>query len=323
MEILTLLVLPIIVSFVLSFFIGKFMIPALHKLKYGQNIRAEGPQSHLKKEGTPTIGGLIFITATTIVTLIYSVFYAKTLNNEGVMVLLIFLLFGFVGFLDDYLKIRKHNNLGLRAYQKMGLLILITLLIYFLTRNVEGSRLIYIPFLNIKLNLSYLYLPFLFIYFTGVTNAVNLTDGLDGLATTVTIIVLLFLFLVSFMLGRVDMAVFAFILVGALMAFLIFNINPAKVFMGDTGSLALGGAVAAIAFFLQIEVVLILAGIIYVIEALSVIIQVGVYKLTKKRVFKMAPIHHHFEHKGWSENKIVYVFGGITLVACILSFLIL
>lgn len=323
MEMLLLLVVPIICAFILSFILGKIMIPFLHKMKYGQSIRAEGPQSHLKKQGTPTIGGLIFITATTIVTVAYSLIYPKTLSNDAIVALLIFLAFGFVGFLDDYLKIRKRNNLGLRAYQKMGLLLLITLAIYFLTNNSPESRLLYIPILNIKLNLSFFYLPFLFVYFTGVTNAVNLTDGLDGLATTVTIIVLLFLFVASFMFGRADLAVFAFILVGALMAFLLFNLNPAKVFMGDTGSLALGGAIAAIAFLLQIELLLVLAGIIYVIETLSVIIQVVVYKLTKKRVFKMAPIHHHFEHMGWSENKIVYVFGAITLIACILSFLML
>lgn len=323
MEMLLLLTLPIICAFILSFVLGKLMIPFLHKMKYGQSIRAEGPQSHLKKQGTPTIGGLIFIVATVIITVAYSFIYVKTLNNDAIMALLIFLSFGFIGFLDDYLKIRKKNNLGLRAYQKMGLLLLITLVIYFLTKDLPESRMLYIPILNIKLNLSLFYLPFLFVYFTGVTNAVNLTDGLDGLATTVTIIVLLFLFVVGFMFGRRDLALFSFILVGSLVAFLLFNLNPAKIFMGDTGSLALGGAIAAIAFLLQIELLLVLAGVIYVIETLSVIIQVVVYKLTKKRVFKMAPIHHHFEHMGWSENKIVCVFGAVTLIACILSFLML
>lgn len=323
MEMLLLLTLPIICAFILSFVLGKLMIPFLHKMKYGQSIRAEGPQSHLKKQGTPTIGGLIFIVATVIITVAYSFIYVKTLNNDAIMALLIFLSFGFIGFLDDYLKIRKKNNLGLRAYQKMGLLLLITLVIYFLTKDLPESRMLYIPILNIKLNLSLFYLPFLFVYFTGVTNAVNLTDGLDGLATTVTIIVLLFLFVVGFMFGRRDLALFSFILVGTLVAFLLFNLNPAKIFMGDTGSLALGGAIAAIAFLLQIELLLVLAGVIYVIETLSVIIQVVVYKLTKKRVFKMAPIHHHFEHMGWSENKIVCVFGAVTLIACILSFLML
>lgn len=276
----------------------------------------------MKKQGTPTIGGLIFIIATTIVTILYSAFYVKSFNNSAIVLLLIFLAFGFVGFLDDYLKIKRKKNLGLKAYQKMLLLMMITLFIYFFTNDTTGA-ILRVPILNINIELSYLYLPFLFVYFTGVTNAVNLTDGLDGLATTVTIIVLIFLFLVSFISGNVDVGIFAFILVGALMAFLFFNINPAKVFMGDTGSLALGGAIAGIAFVLGIELVLIVAGIIYVIETLSVIIQVVVFKLTKKRVFKMAPIHHHFEHLGWSENKIVYVFGAITLFACIISFLML
>lgn len=314
--------LPLISSFILAYLLGKILIPILHRMKYGQSIREEGPKAHMKKQGTPTIGGLIFIISTFIVTILYSVFYVKTLKNDTVIILLIFLAFGFVGFLDDYLKIRRKKNLGLRAYQKMILLMLITFVIYVFSKDTLGTNL-YIPILNVNINLYYLYLPFLFIYFTGVTNAVNLTDGLDGLATTVTIIVLIFLFLISFVFGKVDIGIFAFILIGSLMAFLIFNVNPARVFMGDTGSLALGGAVASISFLLGIEVVLILAGIIYVIEALSVIIQVVVYKFTRKRVFKMAPIHHHFEHLGWSENKIVYIFGAITLIACIISFLLL
>lgn len=314
--------LPLISSFILAYLLGKILIPILHRMKYGQSIREEGPKAHMKKQGTPTIGGLIFIISTFIVTILYSVFYVKTLKNDAVIILLIFLAFGFVGFLDDYLKIRRKKNLGLRAYQKMILLMLITFVIYVFSKDTLGTNL-YIPILNVNINLYYLYLPFLFIYFTGVTNAVNLTDGLDGLATTVTIIVLIFLFLISFVFGKIDIGIFAFILIGSLMAFLIFNVNPARVFMGDTGSLALGGAVAAISFLLGIELVLVLAGIIYVIEALSVIIQVVVYKFTGKRVFKMAPIHHHFEHLGWSENKIVYVFGAITLIACIISFLLL
>ena len=322
MKVILEIFIPLIISFILAYLLGKILIPILHRMKYGQSIREEGPKAHMKKQGTPTIGGLIFIIATTIVTILYSAFYVKSFNNSAIVLLLIFLAFGFVGFLDDYLKIKRKKNLGLKAYQKMVLLMMITLFIYFFTNDTTGA-ILRVPILNINIELSYLYLPFLFVYFTGVTNAVNLTDGLDGLATTVTIIVLIFLFLVSFISGNVDAGIFAFILVGALMAFLFFNINSAKVFMGDTGSLALGGAIAGIAFVLGIELVLIVAGIIYVIETLSVIIQVVVFKLTKKRVFKMAPIHHHFEHLGWSENKIVYVFGAITLFACIISFLML
>ena len=313
---------PLICSFVLAFVLGKILIPVLHRMKYGQSIREEGPKSHMKKQGTPTIGGLIFILSTLIITVLYSLFYAKTFNNDAIVVLFMFLAFGFVGFLDDYLKIKRKKNLGLRAYQKMSMLIIITLLIYVFSLNRLDS-ILYIPIFDININLHFLYLPFLFLYFTGVTNAVNLTDGLDGLATTVTIIVLVFLFLISFIMGRIDLGFFAFILIGSLIAFLIFNINPARIFMGDTGSLALGGAVAGIAFLLNIELIMILAGIIYVVEALSVIIQVVFYKITGKRVFKMAPIHHHFEHLGWSENKIVYTFGIITLIACVISFLIL
>lgn len=322
MNIVVEIFLPLIIAFIMAYFLGKFLIPLLTEMKYGQNIREEGPKAHKVKQGTPTIGGLIFIISTTVVSIFYSLIVYKSLKSEMMLVLLIFLSFGYVGFLDDYLKIKRKNNLGLRAYQKMALLIVISFVIYLLTRNTYLTN-IYIPFLKIKVDLGILYLPFVFLYFTGVTNAVNLTDGLDGLATTVSIIVLIFLFLVSFVFGRVQLGIFSFILVGSLMAFLMFNLNPAKVFMGDTGSLALGGAIACVAFLLGIEIVLIIAGIIYVIEALSVIIQVVVYKLTKKRVFKMAPIHHHFEHLGWSENKVVYIFGLITIIGCIISFLLL
>lgn len=322
MKIILEIFIPLISSFILAYFLGKILIPILHKMKYGQNIREEGPKNHVKKQGTPTIGGLIFIISTSIVTILYSVFYAQTFKNDAVSVLLIFLAFGAVGFLDDYLKVKRKNNLGLRAYQKMILLIIISFIIYILTKDSSTTNL-YIPILKLNINLSYLYLPFVFIYFTGVTNAVNLTDGLDGLATTVTIIVLIFLFFVSFLFGKIYLGVFAFILAGALMAFLIFNINPAKVFMGDTGSLALGGAIAGISFFLGIELILIFAGVVYVLEALSVILQVVFYKLTGKRIFKMAPIHHHFEQLGYSENKIVYIFGFVTLLGCIISLLLL
>lgn len=321
MKIIVEMFLPLVSSFILTYLFGKFMIPVLHKMKYGQSIREEGPKAHMKKQGTPTVGGIIFIFPTMLITILYSIFYLKNLNNSSIVAMVIFLAFGFIGFLDDYLKIKRKKNLGLRAYQKMLLLLIVTYLIYIFSKDTGTT--LYMPILELDIELSYLYLPFLFVYFTGVTNAVNLTDGLDGLATTVTIIVLIFLFLASFIFGNIHLGIFIFILIGALMAFLIFNINPAKVFMGDTGSLALGGAVSASAFILGIEITLILAGAIYVIEALSVIIQVLVYKLTKKRVFKMAPIHHHFEHMGWSENKVVYVFGIITLVVCVISFLLL
>ncbi len=313
--------LPLVCSFILTYLFGKIMIPVLHKMKYGQSIREEGPKTHMKKQGTPTIGGVIFIVPTFLITICYSIFYVKTLKNNAIFAMISFLAFGFIGFLDDYLKIKRRKNLGLRAYQKMILLLVVTYIIYLLSNDY--STVLYIPVLNLNIELLHFYLPFLFLYFTGVTNAVNLTDGLDGLATTVTIIVLTFLFLASFVFGDIDLGIFIFILIGALMAFLIFNINPARVFMGDTGSLALGGAVSVSAFILGIEVILILVGIVYVVETLSVIIQVISYKLTKKRVFKMAPIHHHFEHIGWSENKVVYVFGIVTLIACVLSFLLL
>ncbi|EJT6170144.1 phospho-N-acetylmuramoyl-pentapeptide-transferase [Clostridium perfringens] len=309
------IVMAIVISFIVASILGPIIIPLLHKLKFGQNIRQEGPKSHLKKAGTPTIGGLIFIFAT-IITMFIMV---GNPTDEAMIALYSFVGFGFVGFLDDLLKIIKKKNEGLTSGQKMILLLIVSGFLTWYAYKYIGTS-INIPFLNGQINLGLLYIPAAMFYFAGVTNAVNLTDGLDGLATSVTVLVTTFLGIISYNLGHISLAIFCVALAGALLAFLRFNAFPARVFMGDTGSLALGGAVAMVALILKMPLILVLIGIIYVIETLSVILQVASFKLTGKRIFKMAPIHHHFEQLGWSETKIVSVFSIITVVFCFIAF---
>lgn len=309
------IVMAIVISFIVASILGPIIIPLLHKLKFGQNIRQEGPKSHLKKAGTPTIGGLIFIFAT-IITMFIMV---GNPTDEAMIALYSFVGFGFVGFLDDLLKIIKKKNEGLTSGQKMILLLIVSGFLTWYAYKYIGTS-INIPFLNGQINFGLFYISFVMFYFAGVTNAVNLTDGLDGLATSVTVLVTTFLGIISYNLGHISLAIFCVALAGALLAFLRFNAFPARVFMGDTGSLALGGAVAMVALILKMPLILVLIGIIYVIETLSVILQVASFKLTGKRIFKMAPIHHHFEQLGWSETKIVSVFSIITVVFCFIAF---
>ncbi|WP_286907680.1 phospho-N-acetylmuramoyl-pentapeptide-transferase [Clostridium sp. UBA1652] len=310
------MLISLILSFLVATIIGSPIIKGLYNLKFGQNIRQDGPQSHLKKAGTPTIGGLIFITSTTIVTFIM----IRDIKDEAFVALFAFIAFGFIGFLDDIIKIVKRNNLGLRAYQKMILLLIVSGVLSYYSYVELGTK-INIPFINTQWDLGVLYIPFVIFYFAATTNAVNLTDGLDGLATSITILVMTFLSIVSFNLGNYTLTIFSIVLAGSLLGFLRFNAFPARVFMGDTGSLALGGAVATVALLLKIPFIVVIIGAIYVIETLSVIIQVSSFKLTGKRVFKMAPIHHHFENMGWSETKIVTIFSIITVVLCFIGFL--
>ncbi|WP_294375794.1 phospho-N-acetylmuramoyl-pentapeptide-transferase [uncultured Clostridium sp.] len=313
----TTLLAPLVIALIFSLVLGPIFIPILHTLKFGQNIRKEGPKSHQKKAGTPTMGGIIFfisVAATMLIT-------GPSLSDPKMIILYSFLAFGFIGFLDDMLKIIHKDNLGLRAGQKMILLLLFSVALAFYGYMKIGTGII-IPFTNgFKLNIGILYIPFIILYYAAVTNAVNLTDGIDGLATSVTIIVLTFFTIVAFKSGNTDVAVFSIALCGALLGFLKYNAFPAKIFMGDTGSLALGGAVGTIALMLGMELWVVIVGLMYVIETLSVIIQVTYFKKTGKRIFKMAPIHHHFEQCGWSEVKIVAVFSLITAVLCLIGFI--
>ncbi|NFH69121.1 phospho-N-acetylmuramoyl-pentapeptide-transferase [Clostridium botulinum] len=308
----------LLMGFAFSMVLGPIFIPMLHKLKFGQNIRKDGPQSHLKKSGTPTMGGLIFFISVTVTMLIIG--YKPT--DEGMVVLYSLIAFGIIGFLDDILKIIHRANLGLRAYQKMILLLLFSIALAYYGYTNIGTDII-IPFMNSKLNLGIFYIPLVVVYYAATTNAVNLTDGIDGLASSVTVIVLTFFAIVGFKTGHYQVGVFSIALAGALLGFLKFNAFPAKIFMGDTGSLALGGAIATIALILKMPLFIIIVGGIYVVETLSVIIQVTSFKTTGKRVFKMAPIHHHFEQCGWSEVKLVTVFSIITLILCIIGFIAL
>ncbi len=302
------------VAFITSLVITYGLIPVLRFLKFGQTIRDEGPQWHNKKSGTPTMGGIGFLIVTVVLTLIHT-------TNPAVKFGCIFAgLYGVIGFMDDGIKIILKRNLGLTEKQKLILQVLVS--VVFLVVGVNKGYIettISIPFTSIVWDLKWFYVIFMAIYMIAYTNAVNLTDGLDGLATSVTTVVGIFFIFSSIVLDS-EVSFFAVSLTGALIGFLVFNFYPAKVFMGDTGSLFLGGAVAVMAILLKIELILILAGIIYVIEALSVVIQVAYFKKTGgKRIFLMAPIHHHFEMKKMSEIGIVSMFTGITFVACILA----
>jgi phospho-N-acetylmuramoyl-pentapeptide-transferase len=293
-------------------------MPILHKLKFGQNIREEGPKSHMKKAGTPTMGGIIFI----ISSFITMAMLIRKPSDEAMVALYAFIAFGIIGALDDGLKIIHKKNLGLKSGQKMILLLIVaTVLGYYSATNFTDGTTIIVPFIQKSWNLGKWYVPFMVVYYAATTNAVNLTDGLDGLATSVTLLVMTFFSLLSFGLGHYTLAIFCGVIAGALLGFLRYNAFPAQIFMGDTGSLALGGAVATVAMILKLPLLVIIVGGIYVIETLSVILQVASFKLTGKRIFKMSPLHHHFELSGWHETKIVSIFSIITVILCLIAFL--
>ena len=314
-----------VVSFIVTAVLGRWVfLPMLRRLKAGQAIREIGPKWHAAKAGTPTMGGIMFITglAAAIVIAGWQAVVAGKLTH--IYLFLFSSVFGIIGFLDDYEKVKHHQNLGLTAIQKF-LLQLAAAILFLMLMRFEGrvTPHLYVPFLNVDLALSWpLYMVFSAFVIVGAVNAVNITDGLDGLAASVTAPVAVFYAAVAVMWGYRQVGLFAGALLGGLLAFLLFNSHPAKVFMGDTGSLFLGGAVAGMAFAIDMPLILVPIGIIYIIETLSDILQVGYFKLTHgKRIFKMAPIHHHFEMCGWSEVKIVTVFTAISAVFCALALL--
>ena len=313
-------VIPVLISFAISVILGPIIIPFLRKLKMGQTERVEGVQSHLKKAGTPTMGGVIFLIATVITSLFYVRDYPKVIP-----VLFLTLGFGIIGFLDDYLKVVLRRSDGLLPWQKFSLQVVVTAVFtYYLVNYTDVNLAMRIPFWSDHyLNLGWLAVPVLFFAVIGTVNGVNFTDGLDGLASSVTLIVAVFFSVVS--IGtKSGIEPITCAVVGGLMGFLLFNVYPAKIFMGDTGSLALGGFVAGAAYMMQIPLFILLVGLIYLIEVLSVIIQVTYFKKTHgKRIFKMAPIHHHFELCGWSETRVVAVFSIITAVMCLIALLAL
>ncbi len=313
-----------VVAFVVTALVGKALIPALRRMKAGQSIKEDGPTWHMAKQGTPTMGGLMFIVG--IIAAVVAVGWQDMMagHRGGLFVLLFSLVFGVIGYVDDYCKVKKKQNTGLSAPQKF-LLQLAAAILFTVLMRYEGylNNALYIPFANITLSLPWpAYMVFAAFVMVGCVNAVNITDGVDGLATGVTMPVALFFLAVSAYWVQTELGIFAAALFGGLCAFLLYNFHPAKVFMGDTGSLFLGGAVCGMAFALDIPLILILVGTIYIAETMSDIIQVGYFKLSHgKRVFRMAPLHHHFEMGGWSEVKLFCVFTLITLVFCGLAFL--
>lgn len=317
-------ILSFIVAFGVAAILGQVLIPLLRRLKAGQAIKEDGPTWHMAKQGTPTMGGVMFILATGVAILAAGWEEIQRGNWNHVYVFLFALVFGIIGMVDDLQKLRHHANEGLTASQKFLLQLAAAIAFTVLMRG-QGylTANLFIPFFNVIIPLPWVvYMVFAAFVMVGTVNAVNLTDGVDGLATGVTIPVALFYMAVSAWFGRNDLAILAAALVGGLAAFLIYNFHPAKVFMGDTGSLFLGGMVCGMAFALDIPLVIPIIGLVYVAEVLSDIIQVAYFKKTHgKRFFRMAPLHHHLELGGWSETKLFCVFSGLTLVLCCLAFL--
>ena len=304
-----------IISLVIGLVVGHFMIPILHKLKFGQSIREEGPKSHQKKQGTPTMGGILFM-----VTVIVTLVVMGQFNGVTWFVVGSAMLFGLIGLTDDAIKIVKHHNEGLTPKQKIALQLIAAILIVFwasrLDMNVSDF---WIPLFNIVLPVGILYWPLMIFIIVGTTNSANLTDGLDGLLTTVSIIIFLAFFAVVKLYNEPHTLIVIAVMIGACLAFLFYNHHPARVFMGDTGSFFIGGMVVALAMVTKTELLIPAMCFTYFIEACSDIIQVAVYKKTKRRVFRMAPLHHHFELGGRSENQVVRLFSIITLVSCVIG----
>lgn len=308
-----------LISASLSTLLGPRIIPLLRNLNIGQTVREDGPRSHLAKTGTPTMGGVIFLASLTV-----SILLLGKLTPDVLLVLASTLTFGAVGFMDDFIKVVKKRNLGLRAYQKiLGQLLASALIIGYGLYVKEGLQGFYIPLLGKStLQLGILTIPFFLTVILGTVNAVNLTDGLDGLATGISIIVFSTFGIMLSFLGKWDLSILSSAFVGALLGFLLFNYKPAKVFMGDTGSLALGGALASLAVISELTLFIPLVAGVFFVETLSVMLQVGCFKLTKRRLFRMAPLHHHYEQKGWSELKVVWSFWAASILFAITGFIL-
>lgn len=314
-----LVLLPVVIAFAISVCLCPIMIPFLKKLKFGQFVRDDGPESHLKKSGTPTMGGLIILCSIVITSLLYM----KT-NPQILPVLFVTLGFGLVGFLDDYIKVVMKRSMGLHAWQKMiGQFIIVALFAYYLANYTDLGTSVLIPFTGgMEWNMGFWFYPFLFVVLLGTVNGTNFTDGLDGLLSSITVLTSTFFTVVA--IGTASgLEPITCAAVGSLLGFLVYNVYPAKVFMGDTGSLALGGLIGATAVLLKMPIYIVIVGCVYLVEVLSVIIQVTYFKKTGKRVFKMAPIHHHFELSGWPETKVVAIFSIITAILCLIGLMAL
>lgn len=310
----------IAIAFLITVLLSPIFIPFLKRLKFGQSIREEGPKSHQKKSGTPTMGGLMIILSIAITSIIVTLKVNSGWNFEISLLLLVLLGFGLLGFLDDFIKVVMKRNLGLNSKQKLLGQIIISIIFYVVLKQQDFPTNISIPGTELNIELGWFYAVFIIIMLVGSSNAVNLTDGLDGLlAGTAAIAFGAFAILAWYGTPNLTVTLFALSAVGSLLGFLVFNAHPAKVFMGDTGSLALGGVIAAIAILLKLEVLLVIIGGVFVIETLSVIIQVISFKTTGKRVFRMSPLHHHYELKGWTEWRVVTTFWAVGILFAILG----
>ena len=315
----------LLATFVVSVICGLITIPILKKLKVGQIERDDGPASHLKKQGTPTMGGIIMIIAI-IISVLGSYCFLAITGNEGIgkriwLLLLIALGFGMIGFIDDFKKLVLKNTKGLKpSYKMFGLLIIAVAYVLFLIQGLKIGTETYIPILKMYITMPvFLYIPLAIVVILATTNAINLTDGIDGLSSSVSAIIITCLTVIGISNQIYEVSIFGSVVIGAVLGFLMFNLHPAKVFMGDTGSLMLGGVISGLALYLKMPLLLLVIAIIPVLETLSVILQVAYFKKTGNRIFKMAPLHHHFELSGWKENKVVVIFSLITLVACFIG----
>lgn len=312
----------LLATFVISVVCGLITIPILKKLKVGQIERDDGPASHLKKQGTPTMGGIIMIIAIIIAVTGSYIFLAikgnQDLGKKLLPLLILAIGFGMIGFIDDFKKLVLKNTEGLKpSYKMLGLLIIAVVYVLFLVQGLKIGTETYIPIFKMYINIPvFIYIPLAIIVILATTNAVNLTDGIDGLSSSVSAIIITCLTVIGISNQIYEVSIFGSIVIGSVLGFLIFNLHPAKVFMGDTGSLMLGGVISGLALYLKMPLLLLVIAIIPVLETLSVILQVAYFKKTGNRIFKMAPLHHHFELSGWKENKVVVIFSLVTLVAC-------
>ena len=315
----------LIIAFIIAIIMGFIIIPILKKRKVGQIERDDGPQSHLKKQGTPTMGGIIIIITMTLVvigTYIYLSMIGETnIAHKLLPILLLTIGFGLIGFIDDFKKLVLKNTEGLKpSYKMIGLLIISVAYVIYLVYGLKIETQTYIPIIKTYIDMPvFIYIPFAIVVILGATNAVNLTDGIDGLSSSVCAIIITTLAIIGISLQLYEVSIFASIVIGAVLGFLMFNIHPAKVFMGDTGSLMLGGVISGLALYLEMPLLLLVIALVPVLETISVMIQVVYFKKTGKRFFKMAPLHHHFELSGWKENKVVVVFSVVTLLLCIIG----
>ena len=316
----------IITSFIISVILSFVIIPILKKVKVGQIEREDGPQSHLKKQGTPTMGGIIFMIAIIICTtgvygILHLVGHSEVAQNLLPMLCLT-IGFGIIGFIDDFKKLVLQNTEGLKpSYKMLGLFLISIAYTFFIIKFCNIGTETYIPFIKVYLNLPlFVYIPFAILVILATTNAINLTDGIDGLSSSVSAIIIATFTAIAMMQGKNEATIFGSIVIGAVLGFLMFNLHPAKVFMGDTGSLFLGGVISSIALYLKMPLLLLIVALVPILETISVILQVAYFKATGgKRLFKMSPLHHHFELSGWSENKVVIIFSVITLLVCVIG----